>query len=175
MTEKSSPGQIPVRIRTARARSKARDQLRKLLRDTSLIQAVVIACNAEGAWTVLAGGTTGRDMAEALGIGTKALEQVLQHEAEQGGAGAPIRLDDRTPVEPLKPRVGRKREPEITTDAEGDLKAPPGETFCHCGECGASRWYATVIADTAAPGRLACIRCGNEVKMLRIVHREGTG
>lgn len=173
MTAPGGPGLLPVRIRTARARSKARDQLRELLRDTSLIQAVVIACNAEGAWTVLAGGTTGRDMAEALGIGTKALEQVLQHEAEQGGAGAPIRLDDRTPVEPLKPREGRKREPEITTDAEGEMQAPPGEAFLYCAECGASRWYALVMSVTNAPARLACIRCGNEIKTLQILHQEG--
>ena len=37
-------GQTPIRVRTARARSKARDQLRELLRDTRLVQTLAVAC-----------------------------------------------------------------------------------------------------------------------------------
>lgn len=165
-------GDTPIRIRTARARSKARDQLRELLRDTSLVQAVVIACNAEGAWTVLAGGCTSRDMAEALMIGTQALDRVLVNEAAQNGAG--LRLDDTVPVAPGMGTMGRKRKPGITTDAEGEMVAPPGESFMYCGECGASRWFVTMMTADNAPGRHACVRCGNEVLYLRLLHEAGT-
>ena len=167
-------GDTPVRIRTARARSKARDQLRELLRDTSLVQAVVVACNAEGAWTVLSGGMTGRDMGVALMVGTGALQRVLAQEAAAGGAGAPLKLDIRVPVEGGLGSTGRKRKPEITMDAEGQMVAPPGEAFMFCGECGASRWYVTINDATLSRGRQACIRCGNEVVEVQMLHQAGT-
>lgn len=158
---------VEYRLRTARARSKARDQLRELLRDTSLIHSLVVACNSDEQWMVLVGGMTPAEMGEALLVGTTALSRYVDHEASVGGIGSRISLDARTPIEPLRPSTGRKREPEITRDAEGEMHAPGDESFTYCAECGASRWYATVLPD-GSPGRLACVRCGNEIKMIRV-------
>lgn len=164
---------VRVRVATSRAKSKARDQLRALLRDTSLTQTLALGLNEAGEWTMLAGGMTARDVGAALMVASRGVDLILKHEAEQGGAGGKIMLDARVPFDPLMigRATGRRRKPDITTDAEGELQTPPGEAFSYCAECGASRWYATV-RDDGTPGRLACVRCGNEVAMVR-VYQEG--
>lgn len=163
----------PVRVRTARARSKARDQLRELLRDTSLVHTLVIASDGEGAWTVLAGGMEAKDMGRALLIGTEALKRVTEHEDTKGGPGGAIKLDRTIPVKGPMRAAGRRRDPEIKLNAEGELQAPPGEAFTYCAECGAARWYITTMLADDMPGRYACVFCGNEVKLLRMQHAEG--
>ena len=163
-----------VRVATSRAKSKARDQLRALLRDTSLTQTLAMGLNEAGEWTMLAGGMSALDVGRALLVATRGVELIVKHEAEQGGGGSRIVLDIRVPVDlEMKGKAtGRRRKPEITYDDDGELQAPPGEAFSFCAECGASRWYATVRED-GTPGRLACVRCGNEIAMVR-VYQEGT-
>jgi len=166
-------GSKKVRLRTARAQGKARDQLRELLRDTSLIQTLVIARNAKDEWTVLVGGLRAQEVGGALVVGAETLDILIEHENKVDGGNGPVRLDFSAPVEgPPGERLGRKRVPEVTKDAEGNLISPTGEAWMSCAECGCNRWFVTVRED-GAPGRQACIRCGNEIVQLQMQHTEG--
>lgn len=113
---------------------------------------------------VVGGGVRGTDLWRLLWIATEAIKASEAKQKE-------IRLKP-GPIEPRADKSGRKRVPEITTDANGELRAPPGESFLFCGECGHNTWFVT-SCDDGTPGRDACTRCGNEIAYLRMDHAPG--
>ena len=48
-----------------------------------------------------------------------------------------------------------------------------GETYVACAVCYGTRWHNTMRKGDQAPLRSLCIECGNEIKVLRLLHSPG--
>lgn len=166
-----------VRIRAKRGRHLARETARAMLIEPGVDRFLLVTCTQDGTWNVLAGGQMGSWQAgQAALIAGHAAVQLEQAERQQG-LKPDLKFDLDTPTYPelvAHKRSGRIRQREITADEQGELQAPKGEEFMFCGECSANRWFVTVNSSDGGPGRIACVRCGNEIAMLRVTAQPGT-
>lgn len=155
-----------VRLQTAKARAKALKQYQELRRTQQIDRAIVIAELANGDIHVLGQDLTPNEMAPLLLVAADVMERadadrkivklVAHQKVEHQGAW-----------NQSKPRPKR-----ITTDKDGILIAPPGETFISCGECGHPTWHVLHRSDLDITSRYACAHCGNEVEQI-VVHPGG--
>src|SRR5262249_20620176 len=144
------------------------------LRARGDLRRAVIICEAkDGDFQVLAQGMNLEEIAGALMAAAAGVTHARETEL---GRARETKLGDPAPESgppPKSERTGRKREPEIKRDADGNLTLPHGETFVVCAECGATKWFATIQEFVGALGRLACTSCGNELLMTQSLHSEG--
>lgn len=165
-----------LRLRTGRARAKAREIIVETLNDEAVTRILVIAGTRDGNhWTVIPGGMSGRDMAGALAAAAEGLRRYVEHERQLAKVGQPARIDVTERGDgPLADREGAALPPACRISPEGAIQAPPGEAFTFCGECGGNRWYATAVNEPMGPmRRIVCVGCGNEVAVHQVAHEGG--
>lgn len=156
------------RIQTAVNRKKALKQYETLRRANVVDKAIVIAELKDGSYHILGQDLTPENMAPMLVAAVEALthaeanRKLIKLVVHQEPAG-------RGTWNQSKPRAK-----EIKTAPDGTMIPPAGENFISCGERNHPTWFVLHHDADDTPSRTACSHCGNEVKMLRITHREGT-
>lgn len=168
---------VGMRLRSARQRAKGKGIVDEVFADKRWTRLLLIAGDDADDWTVVPVQMAMRDLARALMIAAVAVERMAEHEKRIAGFGEPVRIEVRERGDgPVEGRAGPPRKPECRIAEDGSLRPPAGEEFVLCGECVASRWYATSAAATPEGPieRLVCAGCGNEVRMVAVMHAPGT-
>lgn len=159
-----------VRLQASSDRAKAKRQRAELMQSGTVESHVTIAALKDGGYHAVSQGMSPDAIADALLAVTQALAHHLAEETA-------VKL--RPVGQTLNPGEGDYAGParkvrEVATDAAGVLVPPDGENFIRCGECENPGWFITHRNIDDAPTRYVCSKCGNEVKMIRVTHREGT-
>jgi hypothetical protein len=153
-----------VRVRASKKPGKSHRAFEELKRSGRLTGFVVIAATGDD-FQVIADMTL-----DAITDALYAAAQGVKHARErEDQTDSDVRLDPSLDVETIAPedRHGRRRKPEVTRDPDGSLRAPNGEAFIFCAECGAARWFLTQLQHDFGPfARSVCARCGNELKFV---------
>ena len=157
----TNDGVIPVRVRTAADKGKALAIYNELRRSGRVARALIVAQLHDGSWQVLGSGMVPSEMTEALFVGANALTRAEERmqDVRPEPHEEPVARGEPTGDTPLRRSAA--------TLPDGTLQAPLGEGWMSCGECHHPRWFATHKDLTAAPGRLVCAHCGNEVVFAR--------
>ena len=159
--------QIHVHVRTARDRRKALAQLAALRNTGQIAAAAVIARLRDGSYEVLGQEMTTSDLARALMAGAGALASVEERRRQ------PRREAHHQPISTGETVGQTLATRAITTDADGVLVPPPGETIISCGVCRHPTFHVLLREADDALARFACAHCGNEIMMHEIHHAAG--
>lgn len=161
-----------VRLQASSDRAKAKRQRAELMQSGTVESYVTIAKLKDGGYHAVSQGLSPDAIADALLAVTMALEHHLTEETtvklRPKGIGETMNLGEGDYAGPAR------KDREVTTDAAGVLVPPEGENFIRCGECDTPGWFITHRNVDDAAARYVCSKCGNEVKMIRVTHREGT-
>jgi hypothetical protein len=165
----SKPKQHTARVRTAADKKKALGIYDQMRREGKVARSLVVVERHNGHLDLLGQGLRLNEMADLI----MASAQAVASAAEQ--QNAPRREAAAEPAEhgPVVGLTTPEHQRGMTTDAEGLLVPPAGETLISCSLCSHPRFHVTIVEADQLPGRVACAHCGNEIIFHRMHHPEG--
>lgn len=161
---------VQCRLQTSADRDKQARQRRELMNSGTVRSSVIICALKDGGWHVLGQGMAVEDIGRALLAAAAGVAEANRREnaiaLRPDGIGVT-----------LNPGTSEKMGPRLTpahrTAPDGTLIPPDGESFIRCGECESPGFFATNVEATGNHGRMICARCGNEIRLHRVLHAEG--
>jgi ribosomal protein S27AE len=161
---------VLVRLQASSDPAKQKRQRQELFNSGSVATHVILAQLKDGGFHIVSMGMKPEDIGLAL---VAAAEGLVHHRGQESA----IRLRAQGIGETMNPGTGSyagpaRKQREVGTDAAGNLKPPPGESFIRCGECENPGFFIANHEADDTPARFVCAKCGNEIKLLRVTHGE---